>query len=100
MNPAPPPPFAVLPLSHEPAAGERRSLLGDGGDGAGPGPLSSSSGFVGFDGVAAPPPGGGGLPTSASPPSAAAVSPAIAAKVDRALLPALCTLTLVNYLDR
>lgn len=94
-----PPPPAVLPqLSHEPAAdGERRGLLG------------SSSTMAAFDGVErGGRDGGGGAsdphnPTSTSTPSpvlATAVSPAIARKVDRALLPALCTLTLVNYLDR
>ena len=104
------PPDAALPppilptLCHEPAAGERRSLLGDG---LGP----SSSALAAFDGVERGRGGGGrgdGPPsTSTSAPwpaleavSATAVSPPIARKLDRALLPALCTLTLVNYLDR
>ena len=109
-DPRPPhAPAAVLPPSHEGGGGERRSLLGDAPGGGDPS-SSSSPAFAAFDGVegaarggaaatAGPGPPGGGPGPSPSP-SASAVSPAIQAKVDRALLPALCTLTLVNYLDR
>jgi hypothetical protein len=97
---------------------ERSSLL-DGGGGGGPAAAlftnSSSSAGLGltplaaFDGVEGGGDGAGGSgggPSSdlahphTPPVPASAVSPAIAAKVDRGLLPALCTLTLVNYLDR
>jgi hypothetical protein len=116
--PSPPPP--LLPADPPPpvgaalaAASERHSLLPDGGAGSSSGltftHTHSTLGLArgAFDGVEGGGGGGarhhhyeGGGPAAPLSVPASAVSPAIAAKVDRGLLPALCTLTLVNYLDR